>query len=313
MKINQLLDKKKQAEVASQNTSNPLLVAFKDDTECDIRPVPNKEIGDLGFMPVWVHYPNGKIVSKPMLSPKTFGGVDPVLEFIDSSLSEGNLSKDEFKKIASLAPRLSYFLPVVVRGKETEGVKYVLLSGGSKLKAEVWNAEGQYGRLWSELETLLKDDPDADVTHYKTGYDITVKVKGKEKSATGYREYDYKLARRSSALGKTKSEIEAILQNQPSWKDVYPLATTEYLSKALEKYINSGGDTADMDDEIVEETPKTTTGYDEAEIQRQAEQAFGNTSSTDELDDLDELDAVAESSEKVASTDELDDLDDISF
>lgn len=315
MKINQLLEKKKQAEIASQSTSNPLLVAFKDDTDTTVRAVPNKEIGELGFMPAWIHYPNGKIVSKPMISPKTFGGTDPVMDFIESSLGEGNLSKDEFKKIASLAPRLSYFLPVVVRGKDTEGVKYIILSGGSKLRAEVWNAEGQYGRLCSELEELAKDEPEADIASIKDGYDIIVKVKSKEKSTTNYREYDYKLARKSSPLAKTKAEVEAILQNQPSWKAVYPLATAEFLSTALDKYINSGGDTADMDDELVEPSSAThvTTGYDEEEIQRQAEKAFGSSNTTEDLDDLDEIDSIAETTETVASDEDLDDLDNISF
>ena len=142
---------------------------------------------------------------------------------------------------------------------------------------------------------------------------MIVKVTGKDKSTTGYRSFDYHLARKATALG-TKEQVTKILQNQPSWKDVYPLATAEYLQVALDKHFSAGNDTPDMDeeDEALKTASTPSTVYNEEDIQRQAEEAFKNVGIPSDVDGLDDLDSVAESVTTSASTDE-EDFSDIDF
>ena len=84
-----------------------------------IRIVPYKHNKDNPFIELFFHYNLG---NKTYLSPVSFGRPDPVNEFADKLKSTGN--KDEWIQGKRLEPKMRTFAPVIVRGKESEGVKF---------------------------------------------------------------------------------------------------------------------------------------------------------------------------------------------
>ena len=60
--------------------------------------------------------------NKTHLSPVSFGRPDPINEFAGKLKSTGE--KDEWIQGKRLEPKMRTFAPVLVRGKEQEGVKF---------------------------------------------------------------------------------------------------------------------------------------------------------------------------------------------
>ena len=85
-----------------------------------VRIVPYKHNKDNPFIELFFHYNLGN--NKTYLSPLSFGRPDPVAEFADKLKSTGN--KDEWIQGKRLEPKMRTFAPVIVRGKESEGVKF---------------------------------------------------------------------------------------------------------------------------------------------------------------------------------------------
>ena len=52
----------------------------------------------------------------------TNGSADPVVEFAEKLKATG--SSDDWKMAQKLMPKMRTYVPVVVRGKESEGVKF---------------------------------------------------------------------------------------------------------------------------------------------------------------------------------------------
>ena len=85
-----------------------------------IRIVPYKFNKENPFVEAFFHYGLGG--NKTYLSPVTNGNADPVAEFADKLKSTGN--KDEWIQGKRLEPKMRTYAPVVVRGEESEGVKW---------------------------------------------------------------------------------------------------------------------------------------------------------------------------------------------
>ena len=83
-----------------------------------IRIVPYQHDKDNPFLEMYFHYNLGQ---KNYLSPVTFGKADPVVEFAEQLKATGN--KDDWQMARKLDPTLRTYVPVIVRGQESEGVK----------------------------------------------------------------------------------------------------------------------------------------------------------------------------------------------
>ena len=84
-----------------------------------IRIVPYQFNKDNPFIELFFHY---GLNGKTFLSPVTHGEADPVVEFAEKLKATGN--SDDWKLSRKLQPRMRTYAPVVVRGKEHEGVKF---------------------------------------------------------------------------------------------------------------------------------------------------------------------------------------------
>ena len=84
-----------------------------------IRIVPYQFNKDNPFIELYFHYDLGK---KNYLSPVTFGEADPAVEFAEKLKATGN--QDDWKLSRKLEPKMRTYVPILVRGKESEGVKF---------------------------------------------------------------------------------------------------------------------------------------------------------------------------------------------
>ena len=84
-----------------------------------IRIIPYQHNKDNPFNELYFHYDLGK---KNFLSPITYGRPDPVVEFSSKLKSTGN--SDEWKLGKKMEPKMRCYAPIVVRGQESEGIKF---------------------------------------------------------------------------------------------------------------------------------------------------------------------------------------------
>ena len=116
MDINQV--KKRLTQL--QNTTSTKDSMWKPEPgKTQIRIVPYTHNKDNPFMEMYFHYSLG---NKTYLSPVSFGKPDPVEEFSRKLKSTGD--KDDWILGKRLEPKMRTFAPVVVRGRENEGVKF---------------------------------------------------------------------------------------------------------------------------------------------------------------------------------------------
>jgi hypothetical protein len=207
--------------------------------ETIIRIVPLKGNPDDPFVDLKFYYGLG--TQKTILSPLSYGERDPINEFCDSLVGEGKLSKEDFKAAMKFRPQIRTFVPVVVRGKESEGVKF--WSFGKTIKEKLLN--------------VILDEDYGDITSTSEGNDIRLTYTPQEKSDTNYAKTDVQMRPKKSVLTTDKALEKKLLDEQPALMETYKKWSYDELSTYLQTYINglSGGDTAPSAD-----APKDTTG-----------------------------------------------------
>ena len=84
-----------------------------------VRIVPYQHDRSNPFRELYFHYDLGK---KNYLSPVTHGKPDPVVEFCEKLKASGN--SDEWKLGKKMEPKMRTYVPILVRGAESEGVKF---------------------------------------------------------------------------------------------------------------------------------------------------------------------------------------------
>lgn len=116
------------------------------------------------FTTLQIHFnliPDSKV---PVLSPKTFGEKDPVFEFGMKIREQGTPeAKEEAKQFF---PATKVYAPVIVRGKESEGIKFWAMSKTN----------------FEDLTNLILNGGAGDIADLNTGRDILInhsKVSGR--------------------------------------------------------------------------------------------------------------------------------------
>ena len=119
-----------------------------------IRIVPYKHDKNNPFSELFFHY--SLVANKTVLSPLSYGRPDPVQQFADKLKGSGN--KDEWIQGKRIEPKMRTFVPVVVRGEESEGVKF-------------WG----FGKtVYQELLSIIADPDYGDISDSTNGRDIVV-------------------------------------------------------------------------------------------------------------------------------------------
>jgi|TARA_R100000479_G_scaffold64241_1_gene30557 hypothetical protein len=202
-----------------------------------IRIVPYQFNKENPFIEAYFHYNLGR---RTYLSPQTYGEADPVVEFAEQLKSRGN--KEDWQLGRRMEPKMRVYVPVIVRGREHEGVKF-------------WG----FGKtVYQELLNYIVDPDYGDITDLRSGRDITVNYT----AATGpgtYPSTALLIKPNQSPATEDKSVADNILNGQTDFYDVFQKTTYDELKTALESYLNQDEeDTEEDTTEIRSEAPQQT-------------------------------------------------------
>ena len=118
-----------------------------------IRVLPYKHNKDNPFIELFFHF---GLNNKTYLSPITFGRPDPIEEFAQKLKTSGN--REEYQMARKLESKMRTFAPVIVRGEETQGVRF-------------WG----FGKtVYQELLSVIADPDYGDITDPVSGRDVSV-------------------------------------------------------------------------------------------------------------------------------------------
>ena len=188
-----------------------------------IRIVPYKFNKDNTFVELFFHYGLGN--NKTYLSPASFGRPDPVEEFANKLKSTGN--KDEWIQGKRLEPKMRTFAPVVVRGKESEGVKF-------------WG----FGKtVYQELLGVIADPDYGDITDPTTGRDIVVERQTPAEAGNQYGKTTIRVKPNQTTLSEDSELLEKLLNGQPNIGELYTEPTYDELKEYLSNFLNPSDDT----------------------------------------------------------------------
>ena len=202
-----------------------------------VRIVPYKHNKDNPFMELYFHYNLGG--NKTYLSPATFGRPDPVEEFSNKLKSTGN--KDEWVQGKRLEPKMRTFVPVVVRGREDEGVKF-------------WG----FGKtVYQELLSVIADPDYGDITDAMNGRDIGIERQTPAEAGNQYGKTTVRVKPNQTKLVEDSEVLENLLNNQSNITELYTEPSYDDLKEALSNYLNPSEESESTTTET--KTTETTT------------------------------------------------------
>jgi hypothetical protein len=186
-----------------------------------IRLVPYKFNKDIPFIELYFHY---NINNKSYLSPASFGRPDPIVEFAEKLKRMGG--KDDYREAKKMEPKLRTFVPVIVRGQESEGVKF-------------WG----FGKtVYQELLGYFADPDYGDLSDPINGRDIVVDYAAAEGGAS-YPTTTIRVKPTTTKLHENDEKIKELIGNEKEITTIYSELSYDELKKILENWL--AGNTTD--------------------------------------------------------------------
>ena len=216
-----------------------------------IRIVPYQYNKDNPFQELYFHYNLGK---KIYLSPVTFGKADPVVEFCEQLKSSGN--KEDWQMARKMEPKMRTYVPIIVRGQESEGVKF-------------WG----FGKtVYQELLSIIADPDYGDITDTVSGRDVAVVFKTAEETGKSFPSTSIRVKPNQTPITEDASLLETLTESQKNITEIYQEHSYEDLTQALNDYLNGGSTTE-------EETQEEKTAVADAST-------YDSQKTSDAFDDL---------------------------
>jgi hypothetical protein len=201
-----------------------------------IRIVPYKFNKDNPFIELFFHY---NINNKSYLSPVSFGRPDPIVEFADKLKRTGD--KDDWKAGKNMEPKLRTFAPVIVRGKEHEGVKF-------------WG----FGKtVYQDILGYIADPDYGDITDPMRGRDIVLEVS--QEAGKTYPTTTIRIKPKESKISEDVELVKKVLQDQKDITELYEEMSYQELKSVLENWLNPSSEKpAPTAEDVVSELAKPT-------------------------------------------------------
>jgi len=227
-----------------QNVNNKTSSVWKPEPGIhNIRIVPYKFNPDqFSFIELKFHYglkvkdATGKIVERTFLSPDSFNRPDPIVEFANRLQKTGD--KEDWKRGRNLLPKQRTYAPILVRGKENEGIKF-------------WG----FGK--TVYETILKacdEEVFGDISDPTTGHDIIVEYKEAGPSAGGKNFPTTTITVKGKATPAIDEPRKHILDFQKNILELFPEPTYDQLYNIMTEMLSAGTTEESTDDTVVEPT-----------------------------------------------------------
>tara|TARA_R110000824_G_scaffold312384_1_gene499433 strand:- start:152 stop:901 length:750 start_codon:yes stop_codon:yes gene_type:complete len=238
------LDKMRAKLSAVQNKGDRGSFWRPNDGNQTIRVVPTAD--DDPFKEVWFHY---NVSKGGILCPKrNFGDDCPICDFASNLWREGADKDDEAsKKLAkSLFVRQRFFSPVLVRGEETDGVRW-------------WG----YGKTAYESLLNLVLNPDyGDITDTEEGTDLVLNY-GKPPGAS-YPLTKLQPRRRPSPLAEDAEILAGYLSSIQNIMELFERKTTAEVDEILREFVSGGVDAEGNSAETVQYNTSSGDSVDNA-------------------------------------------------
>jgi len=236
MSINMELMRKKLATLRGEGEREQSAWFRPDEGDQDIRIVPAPDGDPLKEM--YFHYNVGDHRGGIVCPKRNFGDPCPICEFASSLWKEGVASNDEESKMLakSLFVRARFFSPVVVRGREDEGIKIY----------------GYGKRAYENLLGYILDPDYGDITDTLEGTDIALTYT-KPTTPGAYPQTNLKMRRNTSSLLEDTEAIPALLDSMPDIDSLFERHTPEQINAILDEQLAGDGS--------AESRSKETTKY----------------------------------------------------
>jgi hypothetical protein len=193
-----------------------------------VRIVPYKFRPDNPFIELYFHY---NVNNKTYLSPVSIGNPDPINEFADRLKQTGD--KEDWKAGKNMEPKLRTFVPIIVRGKENEGVKF-------------WG----FGKtVYQELLAYIADPDYGDITHPTTGRDVTIEYTSAKDAGTSYPTTTIRVKPNQSPISDNMNLAKKLVGEQSEITDIYSVLSYDELQKVLETWLEGGSGDDDSQEE----------------------------------------------------------------
>ena len=233
-----------------------------------VRILPYKFDPENPFIELYFHY---NINNKSYLSPISFGRPDPSVEFAEKLKRMGN--KDDYNTGRKMEPKLRTYVPVLVRGEESEGVRF-------------WG----FGKtVYQDILGYISDPDYGDITDPEEGRDIVVDIVSAEDSGTSYPVTTIRVKPKESPLAQSHLDAKKYLENQTKITDIYEELSYDELKSIFEKWLNPGVESDDdsvSTTELASTAKATATPIKSADPKINAFEAEAKKSDSKKLDDV---------------------------
>ena len=220
-----------------------------------VRIVPYKFNKDNPFIELYFHYDLG---GKNYLSPISFGRPAPIEEFAQKLKSTG--SKDDYRLGRKVEAKMRTYAPVVVRGEESQGVKF-------------WG----FGKtVYQELLSIIADPDYGDITDTVSGRDIAVVFKTAEETGKSFPSTSIRVKPNQTPITEDASLLETLTENQKNITEIYQEQSYEDLTQALNDYLNGGNSSTDTEEDSEEKVVAEASTYDSQKTSDAFDDLFNN-------------------------------------
>ena len=204
---------------------------------------------------MYFHYNVGEHRGGIVCPKRNYGEECPICEFASSLWRDGTQNNDEeSKKLAkSLFVRARYFSPVVLRGREDEGVKMY----------------GYGKRAYENLLGYILDPDYGDITDPLEGTDISLTYT-KPTTPGAYPQTSLKMRRNTSSLLEDKEAIPALLDSMPDFESLFDRHTSAEIDAILDEQL-SGNASAES-----RSTETTKYGNGKSNVDRAFDELMAN-------------------------------------
>ena len=221
-----------------------------------IRIVPYKFDKNNPFSELFFHY--SLVPNKTVLSPQSYGRPDPVQQFADKLKSTGN--KDEWIQGKRIEPKMRTFVPVVVRGEESEGVKF-------------WG----FGKtVYQELLGIIADPDYGDISDSTTGRDIVVERQTPAEAGNQYGKTTIRVKPNVTALSDDSNLLTKLLEEQPELKELYQEPTFDELKSHLSNFLNPSDGNSDTGETETKSEPEMVTTEASSNVEDDFDKLFNS-------------------------------------
>jgi hypothetical protein len=183
-----------------------------------VRVVPFKYNKEFPFTEMKFYYGIGS--KKVIASPLNWGEKDPIAEF--AKQLRGTNDKENWRLAKKLDPKTRIFVPVIVRGEESEGV-------------QMW----EFGKeIYEAFLQMAADEEVGDFTDIMMGRDIKLVTVGPDSTGTAYNKTTITPSMKTTPLTEDDKALELWLDDQVNPKESYKMLPFDEIKAALAEWLN---------------------------------------------------------------------------